>query len=293
MFEQLPAYADDPILGLFEAYKADPRPHKVNLGIGIYCDEQGRVPVLASVRAARALLAEADAPSVYAPTEGAQPYRDAVRRLVFGELETAPIVVVQTVAGTGALKTGADLLKDLSPEATVWMPDPTWANHAAIFEGAGLRVDHYPYYDGSTGGFDLDGAIATLGKLPAGDIVLLHPCCHNPTGVDPSHEEWHALFDTIAQRGLLPFFDTWPTRASLGAWTRTPGRCANACGAASPAWWRARSRRSSRSMANAWARSPCMRRAPTRRGCWAGSSSASGAAIRARRGRARHWCRRS
>jgi aromatic-amino-acid transaminase len=207
VFDQLPAHADDPILGLFEAYKADPRPHKVNLGIGIYCDEQGRVPVLASVRAARALLAEADAPSVYAPTEGAQPYRDAVRRLVFGELETAPIVVVQTVAGTGALKTGADLLKDLSPEATVWMPDPTWANHVAIFEGAGLRVDHYPYYDGRTGGFDLDGAIATLGKLPAGDIALLHPCCHNPTGVDPSHDEWRALFDTIAQRGLLPFFD--------------------------------------------------------------------------------------
>ena len=207
MFDRLPAYAEDPILGLFEAFKADPRDRKVNLGIGIYCDEEGRVPVLASVRAAQAAGVGLQGPSTYLPTEGGEAYRRAVRELVFGEVDAADIVVVQTVAGTGALKAGADLLKALQPDAAVWMPDPTWANHAAIFGGAGLRVESYPYYDKATGGFDLAGALATLRKLPAGSVVLLHPCCHNPTGVDPSQAEWHALLDAIGERGLLPFFD--------------------------------------------------------------------------------------
>lgn len=207
MFDRLPAYAEDPILGLFEAFKADPRDRKINLGIGIYCDEEGRVPVLASVRAAQAAGAGLQGPSTYLPTEGGEAYRRAVRELVFGEADAADIVVVQTVAGTGALKAGADLLKALQPDAAVWMPDPTWANHAAIFGGAGLRVESYPYYDKATGGFDLAGALATLRKLPAGSVVLLHPCCHNPTGVDPSQAEWHALLDAIGERGLLPFFD--------------------------------------------------------------------------------------
>jgi aromatic-amino-acid transaminase len=207
VFDHLPAYADDPILGLFEVYKADPRPGKVNLGIGIYCDEAGQVPVLESVRAARADGVGAQGPSVYLPTEGGEAYRGAVRTLVFGEAAAADIVVVQTVAGTGALKVGADFLKGVLPEAAIWMPDPTWANHAAIFSGAGFRVESYPYYASATGGFDLEGAIAALRTLQAGSVVLLHPCCHNPTGVDPSQADWHALFDVIAQRGLLPFFD--------------------------------------------------------------------------------------
>ncbi|HEX7868369.1 MAG TPA: amino acid aminotransferase [Variovorax sp.] len=206
MFDQLPAYADDPILGLFEVYKADPRPDKVNLGIGIYCDEAGQVPVLESVRAARAEGVGARGPSVYLPTEGGEAYRGAVRDLVFGET-VADIVVVQTVAGTGALKVGADFLKGVLPDAAIWMPDPTWANHAAIFSGAGFRVESYPYYSKATGRFDLEGAVSTLQKLQAGSVVLLHPCCHNPTGVDPSQAEWNVLFDVIAQRGLLPFFD--------------------------------------------------------------------------------------
>jgi aromatic-amino-acid transaminase len=206
VFDQLPAYADDPILGLFEVYKADPRDHKVNLGIGIYCDEAGRVPVLDSVRAARAEGVGAQGPSVYLPTEGGEAYRHAVRELVFGGA-VEDVVVVQTVAGTGALKVGADFLKGVQPDAAVWMPDPTWANHAAIFGGAGLRVESYPYYDKATGGFDLDGAVAVLRTLPAGSVVLLHPCCHNPTGADPSQAEWRALLDVIGERGLLPFFD--------------------------------------------------------------------------------------
>ncbi|MET3180417.1 UNVERIFIED_ORG: aromatic-amino-acid transaminase [Variovorax guangxiensis] len=206
MFDRLPAYADDPILGLFETYKADPRPDKVNLGIGIYCDEAGQVPVLESVRAAREAGAGARGPSVYLPTEGGEAYRHAVRELVFGG-NVGNVVVVQTVAGTGALKVGADFLKGVLPDAAIWMPDPTWANHAAIFAGAGFRVESYPYYAKSTGRFDLDGAVAALRKLQAGSVVLLHPCCHNPTGVDPSQAEWRGLLDVIEQRGLLPFFD--------------------------------------------------------------------------------------
>lgn len=206
MFDQLPAYADDPILGLFEVYKADPRPFKVNLGIGIYCDEAGQVPVLASVRAAREAGVGARGPSVYLPTEGGEAYRHVVRELVFGK-GADDIVMVQTVAGTGALKVGADFLKGVLPDAAIWMPDPTWANHAAIFAGAGFRVESYPYYAKATGGFDLDGAVSALQKLQAGSVVLLHPCCHNPTGVDPTQAEWRALLDVIEQRGLLPFFD--------------------------------------------------------------------------------------
>lgn len=210
MFDQLPSPTDDPILGLFEAYQADPRPKKVNLGIGIYCDEAGRVPLLESVRAARAALVDAGTPSVYPPTEGETAYRTAVRDLVFGEAGRAlapAITVVQTVAGTGALKTGADFLKGALAEAAIWMPDPTWANHAAIFEGAGFQVHHYPYYAPASGGFDVDAAVHTLEHLNAGSVVLLHPCCHNPTGIDPTPAQWALLLDAIAQRGLLPFFD--------------------------------------------------------------------------------------
>lgn len=210
MFDQLPPPVDDPILGLFEAYQADPRPAKVNLGIGIYCDDAGRVPQLGAVRAARASLAQAGAPSVYPPTEGDGAFRAAVLDLVFGEAgrASAPaLTVVQAVAGTGALKLGADFLKDALPDAAIWMPDPTWANHAAIFEGAGFGVHHYPYYAPDSGRFDAEGAVRALQGLKAGSVVLLHPCCHNPTGVDPTREQWSLLLDTIAERGLLPFFD--------------------------------------------------------------------------------------
>ena len=210
MFQHLPPYADDPILGLFEVYQSDPRPLKVNLGIGIYCDEQGRVPLLESVRAARVDHMGQGAPSVYLPTEGNEAYRSAVSDLVFGKAGTAAagkIVVVQTVAGTGALKIGADFLKGALAEAAICMPDPTWANHAAIFQGAGFQVDHYPYYHPDSGRLDLEGALGALARLRSGSVVLLHPCCHNPTGVDPTHAQWSALFDVIERRGLLPFFD--------------------------------------------------------------------------------------
>jgi len=208
MFKNLPDYVEDPILGLFDAYRADSRTRKVNLGIGIYCDEDGRVPVLASVRAARERL-DGAAPSIYLPTEGLPTYRHAVRELVFGDATAdlrERVVTIQTAGGTGALRVGAEFLASTSAEARICMPDPTWVNHQAIFQAAGFGVSHYPYCT-PDGRFDIDGALATFNALPSGTVVLLHPCCHNPTGIDPSREEWGRLLDAIAQRALLPFFD--------------------------------------------------------------------------------------
>lgn len=207
MFDHLPLYVDDPILGLFEKYKVDERPFKVNLGIGIYCDEDGNVPLLQSVRAARRAHLEGGTPSVYLPTEGDEIYRSVVCDLVFGSPANSRISVVQTVAGTGALKIGADFLKDTLPSASIWMPNPTWANHGAVFESAGFATHSYPYYDPQSGQFDLEGALAVIGGLQAGSVLLLHPCCHNPTGVDPTQAQWSAILDSVERRGLLPFFD--------------------------------------------------------------------------------------
>jgi aromatic-amino-acid transaminase len=208
MFKNLPDYVEDPILGLFDAYRADSRTRKVNLGIGIYCDEDGRVPVLASVRAARERL-DGAAPSIYLPTEGLPTYRHAVRELVLGDARAdlqKRVVTIQTTGGTGALRVGAEFLASTNAEPRICMPDPTWVNHQAIFQAAGFEVSHYPYCIPG-GRFDIDGALETFNALPAGAVVLLHPCCHNPTGIDPSREEWGRLLDAIAQRALLPFFD--------------------------------------------------------------------------------------
>ncbi|SFP54540.1 amino acid aminotransferase [Variovorax sp. 770b2] len=208
MFNNLPDYVEDPILGLFDAYRADVRTRKANLGIGIYCGEDGRVPVLASVRAARERIDET-APSIYLPTEGLQGYRNAVRELVFGgataDLQDR-VVTIQAAGGTGALRVGAEFLASTNASPRVCMPDPTWVNHQAIFQAAGFEVSHCPYRT-PKGRFDIDGTLAALNALPAETVVLLHPCCHNPTGIDPSREEWARLLDAMAQRALLPFFD--------------------------------------------------------------------------------------
>jgi aromatic-amino-acid transaminase len=210
MFKNLPDYVEDPILGLFDAYRMDARADKVNLGIGIYCDDQGRVPVLESVRAARERI-DSGRPTAYLPTEGSPAYRDAVRALVFGEEIQGlaqQVVTVQAVGGTGALRIGAEFIKSASLPwgAKVSMPAPTWVNHEAIFQAAGFEVSHHPHCT-QDGRFDIDGALAAMQALPRGAVVLLHPCCHNPTGIDPSRDEWGRLFDAIAKRGLLPFFD--------------------------------------------------------------------------------------
>ena len=201
----------DPILGVTEAFVADPNPHKVNLGVGVYCDDAGKVPLLACVSRAEHALTEKGAPHPYLPIDGIQAYDKAVRALLLGP-DSAPIregraMTVQAIGGTGALKVGADFLKKFAPGAGVWISDPSWENHRALFEGAGFEVSTYPYYDPSTRGLDFDGMIGALEKLPAGSVVVLHACCHNPTGVDPTREQWSRILQTVRARALVPFLD--------------------------------------------------------------------------------------
>ena len=200
----------DPIYGITEAFNADANPRKVNLGVGVYCDDDGKVPLLECVaRAERALTAKG-APHVYLPIDGSAAYDRAVRNLVFGGgdvVEAGRVVTVQAVGGTGALKVGADFLRRFAPGAQVWISDPSWENHRALFEGAGFTVNAYPYYDARTHGLDFTGMIGALQAMPAGAIVILHACCHNPTGVDPSDEQWQRVLEVVRGRALLPFLD--------------------------------------------------------------------------------------
>jgi aromatic-amino-acid transaminase len=201
----------DPILGVTEAFNADPNPRKVNLGVGVYCDDNGKVPLLECVRRAERLLTDKGGPHVYLPIDGIAAYDRAVRGLVFGAeselVQAGRVVTVQALGGTGSLKIGADFLRRFAPGAQVWISDPSWENHRALFEGAGFVVNAYPYYQPSTHGLDIDGMIAALQKLPAGAIVVLHACCHNPTGVDLSAQQWAQVIATIKDHGLVPFVD--------------------------------------------------------------------------------------
>jgi len=201
----------DPILGVTEAYHADPNPNKVNLGVGVYCDDSGKVPVLQSVRRAEQMLAEKPLPRNYLPIDGLKAYDQAVQALVFGAdndaMRAGRIVTVQTLGGTGGLKVGADLLRRIDPDADIWISDPSWENHRALFEYAGYKVNAYPYYDAPSHGVDFDGMVAALERLPAGAITVLHACCHNPTGVDLSAEQWERVIDAVNARGLVPFLD--------------------------------------------------------------------------------------
>jgi len=201
----------DPILGLTETYNADTNPKKVNLGVGVYYDDNGKVPLLECVRKAELQLIEKPAPRNYLPIDGIQAYDRAVQALVFGAdapvLKENRIVTVQSLGGTGGLKVGADFLRRLAPNAEIWISDPTWENHRGIFENAGFKVNVYPYYDAKTHGVNADGMLAALKAAPAGSIVLLHACCHNPTGVDPTAEQWTGIIETVTSRGLIPFLD--------------------------------------------------------------------------------------
>lgn len=211
MFEHVDAYPGDPILTLVETFHKDPREQKVNLGIGLYYDEQGRIPLLPSVQQAEARRAADPAPRPYLPMEGAANYRTAVQQLLFGAhheaVQAGRIATIQTIGGSGALKIGADFLKRYFPGSEVWVSDPTWDNHKAMFEGAGIRVHDYPYYDAATGGVRFDAMLACLNSLPARSIVLLHPCCHNPTGVDLTREQWDSVIALIVEKNLIPFMD--------------------------------------------------------------------------------------
>jgi aromatic-amino-acid transaminase len=201
----------DPILGVTEAFNADKNPSKVNLGVGVYYDDNGKVPVLECVRRAEQKLAEAAMPRNYLPIDGLQAYDRAVQELLFGADSPAVrerrVVTVQTLGGTGGLKVGGDLLRRISPGARVWISDPSWENHHALFEYAGFAVGTYPYYDPATHGVDFHSMIGALQKLPPGDIVVLHACCHNPTGVDLSPEQWERVIGVVRRRDLVPFLD--------------------------------------------------------------------------------------
>jgi aromatic-amino-acid transaminase len=211
LFSHLEPYAGDPILSLNEAFLADPRPHKVNLSIGIYFDDEGRIPVLESVKRAEAMMLEAGGTKSYLPIEGDAAMRREVQKLLFGAVHVAlaegRVATLQTVGSSGGLKVGADFLKRWLPASEVWVSDPTWDNHRAMFEGAGIQVHTYPYYDAATGGLAFDAMVAALSALPARSIVLLHACCHNPTGVDLTREQWDRLLPLLAERRLLPYLD--------------------------------------------------------------------------------------
>lgn len=211
MFEHVQPYAGDPIFALVDAFNADPRPHKVNLSIGIYFDEQGRLPVLPSVQQAETrILAEGGA-KPYLPMEGDAACRAEVAKLLLGERHPAiaagRVATIQTVGSSGGLKVGADFLKTWLPGSAVWVSDPTWDNHRAMFEGSGFAVHTYPYHDAATGGLRFDAMLDTLRQCPPRSIVLLHACCHNPTGVDLSTAQWDALIPVLRERELLPYLD--------------------------------------------------------------------------------------
>jgi aromatic-amino-acid transaminase len=211
VFSHLEPYAGDPILSLNEAFQADPRAGKINLSIGIYFDDAGRIPVLDSVRQAEAQMLAESGPKPYLPIEGSAAMRSAVQALLFGAgheaVTSRRICTLQTVGSSGGLKVGADFIKRWLPGTAVWVSDPTWDNHRAMFEGAGVAVHTYPYYDAATGGVRFDAMCEALQALPEGSVVLLHACCHNPTGVDLSRAQWDALIPVLKARRLLPYLD--------------------------------------------------------------------------------------
>jgi aromatic-amino-acid transaminase len=201
----------DPILGITEAFNADTNPNKVNLGVGVYYDDSGKIPLLECVRKAERQLLEKSPPRGYLPIDGLPEYDRAVQTLVFGEASAARkenrIVTVQALGGTGGLKVGADFLRLVDGKAEVWISNPSWENHRALFENAGFVVKNYPYYDASTHGVDFPAMLASLKAMPAGAIVVLHACCHNPTGVDLTDAQWGEVIDAVKARELVPFLD--------------------------------------------------------------------------------------
>jgi len=199
----------DPILGLNEQFNADPNPAKVNLGVGVYYDENGKLPLLKCVAAAEHQMLEAPKARGYLPIDGIAAYDKAVQGLVFGDAASASgrIATVQGLGGTGGLKVGADFLKRLSPNAQVLISDPSWENHRALFTNAGFTVGTYPYYDATKRGIAIDGLLGALNGAAAGTIVVLHACCHNPTGYDLSAAQWEQVIAAVKARGLVPFLD--------------------------------------------------------------------------------------
>ena len=211
MFEHITPYAGDPIFALVDAFNQDSRAQKVNLSIGIYFDEQGRLPVLQCVQEAEKRILAEGGPKPYLPMEGEAACRAQVATLLLGAKHPAMaegrVATIQTVGSSGGLKVGADFLRTWLPDSAVWVSDPTWDNHRSMFEGSGFKVHSYPYYDAATGGLRFEDMLACLKGLPARSIVLLHACCHNPTGVDLTAAQWDALIPVLRERELLPYLD--------------------------------------------------------------------------------------
>lgn len=211
MFESLTMAPPDPILGLNDAFRKDPNPRKVNLSVGVYKDSAGNTPILASVKEAERRLLEAETNKSYLPIEGAPAYGKAVRELLFGashEIVTSNrAVTAHTPGGTGALRVAADFIKRKLSVPRVWFSKPTWDNHLNVFSSAGLQVDSYTYIDAAGQGLDFAGLIDSLQKIPTGDAVCLHAGCHNPTGIDPTADQWKQIADVVHERGLLPLVD--------------------------------------------------------------------------------------
>src|SRR6476661_243156 len=211
LLSNVPMAPSDPILGVTEQYVKDTNPKKVNLGVGVYYDDNGKVPVLECVKRAEAERLKAAPPFSYLPIDGLAAYDRAVQELVFGKdsrlIKEKRVVTVQALGGTGGLKIGADFLRLAAPQSEVWISDPSWENHRQLFEAAGFTVRNYAYYDPKTRGLDFAGMKKALEALPAGAIVVLHACCHNPTGVDLTEANWREVLAIVQRRGLIPFLD--------------------------------------------------------------------------------------
>lgn len=212
MFQHIPPYAGDPILSLMEQFNTDTRSGKVNLSIGLYYNEDSIVPQLETIIEAQKRIEPKNGKTkLYLPMEGFKPYREAIQALLFGAnspaVKAGRAVTIQTLGGSGALKVGADFLKTYFPNSHVWVSQPTWDNHVAIFNGAGIKTHFYPYFDNETRGVDFDGMLSTLKTLPEQSIVLLHPCCHNPTGADLNPAQWDQVIAVLKDRNLIPFLD--------------------------------------------------------------------------------------
>ena len=211
MFERIDYYAGDPILGLMDKFAADTNPDKVNLGVGVYYDEDGKLPVLECVKTAEQRIADPISPRPYLPMAGLPGHRKGCQELLFGKnaqiLQDGLVATIATIGGSGALKVGAEFIHEWFPQSKCYVSDPTWGNHIAIFEGSDVEVGKYPYYDKATSRVKFDEMIAFLETLNKNDVVLLHPCCHNPTGMDLTREQWDTALTVIKERELIPFMD--------------------------------------------------------------------------------------
>jgi aspartate/tyrosine/aromatic aminotransferase len=211
MLESIPTAPPDAILGLTEAFRADPNPDKINLTVGVYQDAQGKTPILRCVKDAEAILLREETSKSYLAIDGDPDFDRLVQELLFGAghdvLADGRMATLQTPGGTGAVRLAADFLRSMLPSARVWCSQPTWPNHPNIFQAAGLKVEFYPYFDPAQNALDFAAMLERLGQIPSGEVVLLHACCHNPTGVDPTGHQWNQIADVIYDRGLLPLVD--------------------------------------------------------------------------------------